>query len=74
MAESCIFGPGANCHIRCPDWDEDVTLFRVGEELFCRKPSGGMVIDGAAATDRGRVTRRSQISATEFSMSLEPIV
>lgn len=36
MDETCILGPGGDCHIRCADWSEPVVLVRRGDQLTCQ--------------------------------------
>lgn len=72
MAESCVLGPAGHSHIECPDWSHELVIFRQGGELFCRGPSR-FCIDGAAVADRGRLTRSSQVTGEDFSLSIERI-
>jgi hypothetical protein len=71
-AESCVLGPGANCHVVCRDWPHDVVLYRQADGWHCRAP-GRFEIDGAPTTDRGPIGARSRIAADDFSLSLETI-
>lgn len=74
MADTCILGPKPSCHIACPDWKDDIVLFRQGERLFCRSKSS-LEVDGRKVdTASGRpveITRNSRIEGSDFSMSLE---
>jgi hypothetical protein len=76
MADTCILGPKANSHIVCPDWSQDLVLFRQGEKLFCRT-KGSLEIDGRKVnTTSGRpaeITRNSRIEGSDFAMSLEEL-
>ena len=72
VAESCVLGPGENCHVVCRDWTRDVVLYRQGADWHCRA-AGAFEIDGVAATDRGPIGGRSRVSADDFSLSLETI-
>ncbi len=71
-AESCVFGPGENCHVVCRDWTRDVVLFRQANQWQCRT-QGRFEIDGAEMVDRGPIHGRSRIAADDFSLSLESI-
>lgn len=72
VAESCVLGPGGNCHVACRDWTRDVVLYRHGDQWHCRAP-GRFEIDGAEVVDRGPIHGRSRIEADDFSLSLESI-
>lgn len=71
-AESCVLGPGENCHVVCRDWTRDVVLYRQDADWHCRA-AGDFEIDGVAATDRGPIGGRSRVSADDFSLCLETI-
>ena len=72
VAESCVLGPGENCHVVCRDWTRDVVLYRQATNWHCRA-AGEFEIDGVPATDRGPIGGRSRIAADDFSLSLEMI-
>ncbi|MEZ6070153.1 MAG: FHA domain-containing protein [Pirellulales bacterium] len=72
MSDSCVLGPGANCHVRCPDWPRDVILYRQGSQLRCRS-AGPLEIDGNAVGNSGELTTGSHVAGEDFSLSLEPI-
>jgi hypothetical protein len=72
MAESCILGPHAHCHVVCRDWPNEVILYRQGEQLMCRT-AGGLEIDGKCYRDRGVITRSSHVCGDGFSLSLESL-
>ena len=72
MAESCVLGPAASCHVVCPDVSHDIVLFPAGDGLQCRT-AAPFAVDGAPAEGRARISKSSQIVGAEFSLSLEQI-
>lgn len=72
MADSCILGPGPRSHIVCPDWPQEVVLYRHDDELYCRA-GGRWEIDGVRCKGRGRITHNSRIQGEGFSLKLEEI-
>ncbi len=50
MDEVCLLGPGADAHVPCPDWAEQVILHRRDEKLWVRTP-GRAQLDSRAMTD-----------------------
>jgi hypothetical protein len=72
MADSCILGPHPCSHVVCPDWPQEVVVYRHDEELFCRT-AGSWQIDGVRCKDRGRLTRNSRVEGEGFSLRLEEI-
>ena len=72
MADSCILGPSRSSHIVCPDWPQEVILYRHEDELYCRT-SGYWEVDGVRCKGRGRITRNSRVEGEGFSLKLEEI-
>jgi hypothetical protein len=72
LADSCILGPAANCHVVCRNWSQQIVLFRQEEQLWCRT-SGRFQIDGRMCDGEGAVGYGSQIVGDDFSLSLEEI-
>lgn len=73
LAESCVLGPGAQSHVVCGDWSQELILYRQGDDLYCRR-SGRFQLDGQPATDGGKLTLKSQVSGEDFSLSIEGLV
>ncbi len=53
MADSCIVGPGPQCHVAARSLAEDLVLFRQGNYLACRA-KGRLTINGAEHAGRGK--------------------
>lgn len=45
MDDTCILGPGADSHIRCPGWNQSVLLHRAAGQLCCKSRSDLYVND-----------------------------
>jgi hypothetical protein len=72
MTSACILGPKRNCHVVCPDWTNDVVLYRDGEQLYCRS-GHSIVVDGMPQHGRAAIRMQSQITGDDFSLQLEPV-
>jgi hypothetical protein len=72
MSESCILGPAAHSHVRCPDWQSDLVLFRRGVDLMCRTHSP-VEIDGQTCIGQASVAGDCRIESEDFALSLEEI-
>ena len=63
MADACVLGPDARCHVVCRGWTREVVLCRRGDRAFCRA-AGRLEIDGLArewrGADRGRLAGRGR--------------
>lgn len=73
LAESCILGPGAQSHVLCGDWSQELIVYRQGDDLFCRR-KGQFQVDGGFVVDSSQLTFKSQISGEDFSCSIESLV
>jgi FHA domain len=71
LADSCILGPNTACHIVCTRWTHEVVVYRQGDNLACRSPSG-LKIDGIEHKQRGPLAERSQAAGSDWSFSIEP--
>jgi hypothetical protein len=71
LADSCILGPSAACHIVCPRWTHEVVVYRLGDKFACRSASG-LKIDGIEHKQRGPLAERSQAAGADWSFSIEP--
>jgi len=72
MSESCILGPQAHSHVHCPDWTNDLVLFRRGGGLMCRSRAA-MEVDGVECTGHAAVVGNCHIAGDDFSLSFEEI-
>jgi tetratricopeptide (TPR) repeat protein len=72
MAECCVLGPKWKNHIVCRDWQNDVVVYRRGDELMCRA-LGSIEIDGRAHEGHGPVEPNAHISGSDFSLTLEEL-
>jgi len=70
MADSCILGPGARCHVVCRDWPQEVILYQHDGQLFCRT-AGTLEIDGKTYRNRGPLLWNSRVAGDGFSLNLE---
>ena len=73
MADNCVLGPNWQNHIVCPNWPEDVIVYRQGDQLYCRV-SGELEIDGqTCVSGKSAIHWNSHLTGEHFSMSLEPV-
>ena len=70
MADSCILGPGPQCHVVARDLTGEVVLFRKGAGLACRT-AGPLRIDGAEHKGHGALRTQSRVEGNDFSFTLE---
>lgn len=69
--QSIILGPNRNNHVYCPTWQDDLILFRRGDQWFCRSKHK-FEIDGKEIEFEGPMERNSTVTGEDFSLTLEP--
>jgi hypothetical protein len=72
LADSCVLGPAANAHVRCPDWKSSVVLFRREGRLHCQT-TGTVDVDGRRRAGGGALSANSRVSGADFALALEPL-
>ena len=72
MADTCVLGPKPTSHVVCRNWNDEVMLFRQGDDLSCRSRQP-FEIDGRPTQGRGPMTHNSQVTGDQFSLSLEAV-
>jgi hypothetical protein len=70
MHDTCLLGPGAENHIRCPGWPQAVLVYRRGNELWC-KSREELFIDGQHAPTGGTLRPGSIVTGSEIRFRLE---
>jgi hypothetical protein len=51
LDELCLLGPGPDCHVPCPEWEQTVVMFRRHGKLWCKSSEELYVNGGRAAGD-----------------------
>jgi hypothetical protein len=72
MADSCVLGPNRHCHVRCPDWRQDVVVYRQNDRILCRT-EGQLVVDGVAANGASEIVSGQRVEGEEFSFTWEAL-
>ena len=72
MSNSCVLGPSNQNHVVCRQWEQDVVLYRHGNEYRCRSDRS-IEIDGKVCEKQGSFQMGSCIRGLDFCLSLEAI-
>ncbi len=72
MADTCVLGPKPNSHVICRHWTQEVILYRLGRELYCKTP-GPFTVDDAACRDCGPITDHSRVQGEGFAVTLDDL-
>ena len=72
MADSCVLGKAAHCHIRSPHWTSELVLIAREGQLSCRSRDV-IAVDGSEATGACQLGPTSRIEADNMGISFEPL-
>jgi hypothetical protein len=72
MDETCLLGPAAENHIRCPGWPQSVLLFRREGKIWC-KSREDLFIDGQHAPGGGPLDPGSTVAGHELRFRIEAL-
>jgi len=72
MSQNLVLGPASTSHVACPNWKDDVLLFRERGRLFCRT-SGNMKVDGKIHERLAEIRAGSCVEGSRFAFSIERI-
>ena len=72
MHETCLLGPGRECHIHCPDWSETVVLFLRGDAFRCKSRSD-LFVDGTRLGEDDVLCPGDVVTGTELRFHLEAL-
>jgi hypothetical protein len=70
MDETCLIGPGAENHIRCPGWQQSVLLFRREGRLWC-KSRDELFLGGKHAPVGGELEPGVVVTGTDIRFRIE---
>jgi len=71
-AQSIILGPNPNNHIFCPNWKNDLVLFRRNDKWFA-KCKLEFCVDEQALANEAEIQFDSHLHGDGFSLKLEPV-
>jgi len=71
LADSLLLGPKKTNHIRCPNWQSDVVIFRQGSKL--RLKSKTRLLQGDRSDAVSTIRLGESVQGEEISFCLEPI-
>ncbi len=70
LADACLIGAAAGCHIACPRWSHQLTLVRRQDGWFFRSPVA-LEVAGELQTGPIAATPGLRLSGDDFSLSIE---
>jgi hypothetical protein len=73
LADTCLVGPAASCHVVAPGARRTSILCHRADGTIVFRTSGPYDVDGRRAEETSVVTRSSRIAADDFLWQLEPL-
>jgi hypothetical protein len=70
LDENCLLGPGRDNHIRCPEWNESVLLYRKEGRFWCKSQSG-LVIGGRISKEETAIEPGDIVSGLDMRFRIE---
>jgi hypothetical protein len=70
LDQVCLLGPTADCHVVCPEWDQQVMLFRRDRKLWC-KTQGELHVNGCHVEHEAPVRDGTVVSGPELRFRVE---
>lgn len=72
MADSCVLGPHAHCHVRCRHWQRDVVVYRQNDRWYCQAEVP-VSIDGVPAIGPCEIKSGTRVEGEDFSFTWETL-
>ncbi len=72
MGSTLMLGPRLSHHVVCPEWSDELLLFRKGQQLLVRGPEK-FFVDGKRVSSATALGNQSRIEGDDFAFSLEPL-
>lgn len=70
LDQVCLLGPTADCHVVCPEWDQQVLLFRRERKLWC-KTQGELHVNGCHVDREAPVRDGTVVTGPELRFRVE---
>lgn len=71
--ETCLLGPGHDCHVNCPEWTESVILVHRDSSWFVRSPRLPLCIDGVPIHGEATIDDGQVVTGEDLCFRLEPL-
>lgn len=70
LADSCILGPSSTCHVHCPQWSQDLLMFRSSGQWYFRALDE-LEVNGLPQTGQIALSSGLRVRGSDFSFSVE---
>jgi hypothetical protein len=72
VADTCLLGPGRDCHVNCPEWDDSVILIRRDRQWLVHSPRLNLEINGEPLRGEADISNGQIVTGPELRFHIEP--
>jgi hypothetical protein len=71
--DTCLLGPGRDCHIRCPEWDDSVILIHRRSDWLVHSPQLDLEINGKRLRGKTAITDGEIVTGPDLRFHIESL-
>ena len=73
VADTCLLGPGRDCHVRCPEWEDSVILIHRDGEWLVRSPKLSLEINGKNLRGEAGISDGQIVTGPDLRFHIETL-
>ena len=73
VADTCLLGPGRDCHIRCPEWDDSVILIHRRNDWLVHSPQLDLEIHGKRLRGETAISDGQIVNGPDLRFHIETL-
>ena len=73
VADTCLLGPGRDCHVRCPEWEDSVILIHRSGQWLVRSPRLALEINGKSLRGEARIGDGQIVTGPDLRFHIETL-
>ena len=73
VADTCLLGPGRDCHIRCPEWEDSVILIHRDRQWLVRSPRVALEVNGHRLRGESEIGDGQVVTGPDLRFHIEPL-
>ena len=73
VADTCLLGPGRDCHIRCPEWEDSVILIPRDRQWLVRSPRVALEVNGRRLRGESEIGHGQVVTGPDLRFHIEPL-
>ena len=73
VADTCLLGPGRDCHVRCPEWEDSVILIHRNGKWLVRSPRLALEINGKSLKGEAEIGDGQIVTGPELRFHIETL-